>query len=77
MQKNPREFVRDPVMLEFLGLPGTGRLLESDLEQALLDDLQGFLFEVGKGLHLLLESTGPARSRRTFTSTWCFASSLL
>jgi len=24
----PREFVRDPVMLEFLGLPGTGKLLE-------------------------------------------------
>ncbi len=29
----PREFVRDPVMLEFLGLPETGRLLESDLEK--------------------------------------------
>ena len=27
--RNPREFVRDPIMLEFLGLPGTGRLLES------------------------------------------------
>jgi hypothetical protein len=31
------EFVRDPVMLEFLGLPGTGKLLEADLEQALLE----------------------------------------
>ena len=49
LQKNPREFVRDPVILEFLGLPGTGRLLESDLEQALLDNLQGFLLELGKG----------------------------
>lgn len=28
----PREFVRDPVMLEFHGLPDTGRLLESSLE---------------------------------------------
>jgi len=28
----PRDFVRDPVLLEFLGLPGTGKLLESRLE---------------------------------------------
>ena len=46
--QNPREFVRDPVMLEFLGLPG-GRLLEADLEQALLDNLQAFLLELGRG----------------------------
>jgi predicted nuclease of restriction endonuclease-like (RecB) superfamily len=45
----PREFVRDPVLLEFLGLPGTGKLLESDFEQALLDHLQDFLLELGKG----------------------------
>ena len=29
-------------MLEFLGLPGTGKLLESKLEQALMDKLQSF-----------------------------------
>ncbi len=45
----PREFVRDPVMLEFLGLPGTGKLLESNLEQALMDKLKAFLLELGKG----------------------------
>ena len=45
----PRDFVRDPVMLEFLGLPDTGRLLESDLERALMDKLQQFLLELGKG----------------------------
>ena len=49
LQQTPREFVRDPVMLEFLGLPGTGKLLESNLEQALMDKLQGFLLELGKG----------------------------
>lgn len=46
---SPRDFVRDPVLLEFLGLPETGRLLESDLEQALIDHLQSFLLELGKG----------------------------
>ena len=40
LPRSPREFVRDPVMLEFLGLPGTGKLLESKLEQALMDKLQ-------------------------------------
>lgn len=49
LQQSPREFVRDPVLLEFLGLPETGRLLEADLEQALIDKLQGFLLEPGKG----------------------------
>ena len=49
MPSSPREFIRDPVMLEFLGLPGTGKLLESSLEDALLDNLQAFLLELGKG----------------------------
>jgi predicted nuclease of restriction endonuclease-like (RecB) superfamily len=49
LEKMPREFVRDPVLLEFLGLPETGRLLEADLEQALIDKLQSFLLELGKG----------------------------
>jgi predicted nuclease of restriction endonuclease-like (RecB) superfamily len=46
--QNPRDYVRDPILLEFLGLPG-GRLLEADLEQALLDNLQAFLLELGRG----------------------------
>jgi hypothetical protein len=36
-------------MLEFLGLPGVGRMLEGDLERALLDNLQAFLLELGRG----------------------------
>ncbi len=47
--QTPRDFVRDPVMLEFLGFPGVGRLLEADLERALLDNLQAFLLELGRG----------------------------
>jgi predicted nuclease of restriction endonuclease-like (RecB) superfamily len=47
--QSPRDFVRDPVILEFLGLPGVGKLLEADLERALLDNLQAFLLELGRG----------------------------
>ena len=49
LTQSPRDFVRDPVLLEFLGLPNTGKLLESTLEEALLENLQGFLLELGKG----------------------------
>ncbi len=49
LEITPRAFVRDPVMLEFLGLPGSGKLLEPGLEQGLMDKLQAFLLELGKG----------------------------
>jgi predicted nuclease of restriction endonuclease-like (RecB) superfamily len=45
----PADLVKDPYVLEFTGLPTSARLLESDLEQALLDKLQDFLLELGKG----------------------------
>jgi hypothetical protein len=35
--------------MEFLGLPESPRLVESDLEQALINNLQAFLLELGKG----------------------------
>ena len=62
----PRAFVRDPVMLEFLGLPGAGKLLESSLEQALMDKLQGFLLELGKGFAFV------ARQQRISTESQDF-----
>jgi hypothetical protein len=36
-------------MLEFLGLPGTGKMLESQFENSLIEHLQEFLLELGKG----------------------------
>jgi predicted nuclease of restriction endonuclease-like (RecB) superfamily len=46
---SPADIFKDPVVIEFLGLPESPRLAESDLEQALLDQLQSFLLELGKG----------------------------
>ena len=45
----PADVFKDPVVIEFLGLPESPRLVESDLESALLDNLQAFLLELGKG----------------------------
>lgn len=42
-------FIRDPYVLEFLDLKNYPALRESDLEQALLDKLQEFLLELGRG----------------------------
>jgi predicted nuclease of restriction endonuclease-like (RecB) superfamily len=40
---------KDPVVIEFLGLPESHRLVESNLEEALITNLQLFLLELGKG----------------------------
>lgn len=46
---HPQDFVKDPFVLEFLNLKDAPHLSESDIEQALLDHLQEFLLEFGKG----------------------------
>ena len=45
----PEQFIKDPYVLEFLDLKSYPALRESDLEQALLDNLQDFLLELGTG----------------------------
>lgn len=47
--QQPADVFKDPVVMEFLGLPASPKLVESKLEQALIDNLQAFLLELGKG----------------------------
>lgn len=47
--QQPTDIFKDPVVIEFLGLPESHRLVETDLEQALINNLQSFLLELGKG----------------------------
>ena len=47
--QKPVDVFKDPVVMEFLGLPASPKLVESDLEQALINNLQSFLLELGKG----------------------------
>ena len=46
---HPQEFIKDPYVLEFLGLPETQAHAERDLESALTTRLRDFLMELGKG----------------------------
>ena len=45
----PERFIHDPYVLEFLDLKDYPAIHESDLEQALIDHLQQFLLELGRG----------------------------
>ena len=57
------EFIKDPYVLEFLQLPEAGKVKESKLEQAIIDELQKFLLELGKGFSFV------ARQMRISTET--------
>lgn len=46
---NPADIIRDPYVFEFLGLPEDNAFLESDLEKALVERIEKFLLELGRG----------------------------
>lgn len=59
----PEDFIKDPYVLEFLGIPDPHAFRESELEQAIIDKLQSFLLELGKGFAFV------ARQQRISTET--------
>jgi predicted nuclease of restriction endonuclease-like (RecB) superfamily len=48
-QNDKLEFIKNPSVLEFLNLPASMAYTEKELEKALIDNLQTFLLELGKG----------------------------
>lgn len=58
---NAKAYLRDPYILDFLNLPRQS-VLESDIEQGLIDNLQKFLLELGKGFAFV------ARQQRIVTA---------
>lgn len=49
LPENPTEIIKDPMILEFLGLRRESAYYEKDLEQAIITHLQDFLLELGNG----------------------------
>ncbi|MBS5111958.1 MAG: DUF1016 family protein [Coprobacillus cateniformis] len=47
--EKPEDIVKEPYVLEFLGLPDDKPIMESDLEKALVRHIENFLLELGKG----------------------------
>lgn len=46
---NPEDIIRDPYVFEFLGIPENKPFFESDLEAALVRQIEDFLLELGRG----------------------------
>ena len=55
---NPKDIIKDPYILDFVGIKPDSSFYESDLEQALINHLQEFLLELGSGFAFV------ARQRR-------------
>lgn len=49
VKEQPRDFIKDPYVLEFLDLPETPWPKEQSIESAIVDHLQSFLLEMGRG----------------------------
>ncbi|MBN1759918.1 MAG: DUF1016 family protein [Chitinispirillaceae bacterium] len=63
LQMNAADYLKDPYILEFLNLADRTSYRESELEQAIIDKLQEFLLELGKGFAFV------ARQKRISTET--------
>lgn len=64
--QNPDDFIRNPTVLEFLKLPTSLAYTEREFEQVLIDNLQQFLLELGKGFSFV------ARQKHIRTQTTDF-----
>jgi predicted nuclease of restriction endonuclease-like (RecB) superfamily len=63
LASTPQDFIKDPYVLEFLGIPDTHKFRETELEQAIIGRLQAFMLELGKGFAFV------ARQYRVSTET--------
>lgn len=64
--EQPEDIIRDPYVLEFLGLKPFESFFEKDLEQALIDHIQNFLLELGRGFSFVARKKRFTFDRRHF-----------
>ena len=61
----PADIIRDPYVFEFLGVPENKPILESDLEKALVVQIEKFLLELGRGFMFVVEMSRNVQSGNT------------
>lgn len=66
------KIIRDPYVLEFLDLPANEHFYESTLEQALIDHIQKFLLELGRGFAFIARQQHLTLTDGIFTLILCF-----
>ncbi len=52
---SPEDFIKDPYVLEFLNIPSDSGYLEKDIENAIIQKLQEFMLEMGKGFSFVAQ----------------------
>ncbi len=52
---SPEDFIKDPYVLEFLNIPSDSIYLEKDIEKAIIQKLQQFMLEMGKGFSFVAQ----------------------
>lgn len=74
---SPRDALKYPYILEFLGFPEKSNYSESDLEQGLIDKLEHFLLELGKGFTCVARQKRISFEERQFYINLVFYNRLL
>ena len=69
MQKDKLEFIKNPVVAEFLGLAPNSDFSESRLEGSIITHLQKFIMEMGKGNEKVREDGIPGITNYIFSET--------
>ncbi len=64
----PKDIIKDPYVFEFLGIPEDKPIMESDLEKALIQQIEKFLLELGRGFMFV-----GTQQRITINNTHYFA----
>ena len=72
MITKPQDIVKQPTVLEFLGLDEKAKYVESDLETAIINKLQKFLLELGNGY--LFEARQKRFTFKKITIMWILCS---
>jgi predicted nuclease of restriction endonuclease-like (RecB) superfamily len=66
VELKPTDIMKEPYVLEFLGLDDSHKYHEKDLEQAIIDHLQQFLLEMGRGFSFVARQKRLAIGRKNF-----------
>lgn len=72
MQGDKLEFIKNPVVAEFLGLTQKTKFTEIELESAIITHLQNFIMELGKGYAFVARQQHIRTDMGTFTSILYF-----
>ena len=75
--ESPTEIIKDPMVLEFLGLRPEATYYEKDLERALITNLQAFLLELGNGFSFVARQNESCLKTTNFFADLVFYNRLL